>query len=793
MSRHAESASAPSIALLFLFLAGCTTPPPPFSLADARTHLNVLAGSIGSRPVGSQQNADARAYLVGRLRAYGFAVETLEAESRRDDLGVTANVVNIVATRAGNKPDAIALVAHYDSVPDGPGAADDGFGSAVVLEAARTLTQNGNRRHTLIVLLTDGEEAGLLGAASAVKGEVFHTRARAYVNVEAIGSDGPLLLFETGPGNAGLISAWARSFAPRGASYAREIYRYLPRDTDFSMLKRSGVPGLNLALVGDGYAYHTDRDVPERISDRTLTTAGATVVRLVETLDKMDLGTRTDNDVTYFDVAGLFGVWYGARWSYAISIGALVLGAFAWWRVFRRLMASGPRALMVAMGSSIIVSTAVVGAMLGAAWLLRATREVYHPWYAHPDRFFFLLATSAAVGGWFAAQGLSYLPWRRASHPAGLWCFALPVWMALAGLSVWFAEGAAFVWTIPLLTAAIGLIVAPIDRPPVPRLVAFTVLAVVALFWTRDALLLARFTVTTLGLEPVITPIWIYPALLAMTGAMLVPPALSAFRCHCQRTTRTAVTAGLLIALAGSFAAAYRASAYTPDRPQRRSLRYLYDVGRGIALWELDGNESGPSVSEAGPARWYNAPRDWRAERRAPARVRLEQEIRRRRGIPEDPEAQAKRNTARPRSTRPFRYRATAPIETAPATVDAHVDMIGDELELFVTVRPTEPETTVSLVLPVAVRPRRSSVPGVVLLSEKWSAAYIPSPGGSATFRVALHSNDILRLDATRILVSRTRLPATAPGARLPTWVPTERATWTTRADFLLRLPLPNS
>ena len=467
MSRYGESVAAPSIALLFLFLflAGCTTPPPSFSLADARTHLDVLAGSIGSRPVSSQQNADARAYLVGRLRAYGFAVETLEAESRRDDLGVTAHVVNIVATRAGNEPGAIALVAHYDSVPDGPGAADDGFGSAIVLEAARALTQNGNRRHTLMVLLTDGEEAGLLGAASAVKSEAFPTRALAYVNVEAIGSDGPLLLFETGPGNAGLLGAWARAVAPRGASYAREIYRYLPRDTDFSMLKRSGVPGLNLALVGDGYAYHTDRDVPTRISDRTLATAGATVVRLVETLDDMDLGTRTADDATYFDVAGLFGVWYSTRWSHAINVGALVLGALAWWRVFRRLAMSGPRALMVAMGSSIMVFAAATGAMLAAAWLLRATREVYHPWYAHPDRFFFLLVTAGVSGGWFVAQGLSYLPWRQARHPARLWCSTLPVWVALAGLSAWFAEGAAFVWTIPLLVAAIGLLVAPIDRP----------------------------------------------------------------------------------------------------------------------------------------------------------------------------------------------------------------------------------------------------------------------------------------------------------------------------------------
>ena len=29
--------------------------------------------------------------------------------------------------------------------------------------------------------------------------------------------------------------------------------------------------------------------------------------------------------------------------------------------------------------------------MVGATWALRAAREVYHPWYAHPDRLFLLL------------------------------------------------------------------------------------------------------------------------------------------------------------------------------------------------------------------------------------------------------------------------------------------------------------------------------------------------------------------------------------------------------------------
>ena len=56
------------------------------------------------------------------------------------------------------------------------------------------------------------------------------------------------MLFETGPGNGWLVAPWARRAPhPRGGSFGIEIYRRLPNDTDFSILKRQGIPGLNFA------------------------------------------------------------------------------------------------------------------------------------------------------------------------------------------------------------------------------------------------------------------------------------------------------------------------------------------------------------------------------------------------------------------------------------------------------------------------------------------------------------------------------------------------------------------
>ena len=51
-------------------------------------------------------------------------------------------------------------MAHYDSVPFGPGAADDGAGVVTLLETARALKAGPPLKNDVIFLFTDGEEAG---------------------------------------------------------------------------------------------------------------------------------------------------------------------------------------------------------------------------------------------------------------------------------------------------------------------------------------------------------------------------------------------------------------------------------------------------------------------------------------------------------------------------------------------------------------------------------------------------------------------------------------------------------
>ena len=121
------------------------------------------------------------------MKLFGFEVRVQEADARRPELGRTARVANIIATLPGVRREAVGLVAHYDSRPDAPGATDDALGVAVALEAARVFAARTERQWSLMVLLTDGEEAGLMGAAALTTDRDAMRRLSAYLQVESIG------------------------------------------------------------------------------------------------------------------------------------------------------------------------------------------------------------------------------------------------------------------------------------------------------------------------------------------------------------------------------------------------------------------------------------------------------------------------------------------------------------------------------------------------------------------------------------------------------------------------------
>lgn len=732
-----------------------------FSTRIARTHVEMLAREIGSRPIGSSANAQARAYLLAQLTGLGFEVRVQVTDAQRPELGRTARVANIIATRASRRPQLIALVSHYDSAPNSPGAADNALGVSVSLEAARVLLLQ-PLDHGLAVIVTDGEEVGLMGAAGLLEDPIVD-RLGAYLNFEAIGSSGPSLLFEAGPGNAWLLGPWTRAPNPRGSSVALEIYKRLPNDTDFSMLSRTRVPGLNFASIRDSYAYHSPRDTTRRLTDATIEQTGRNTVAIVRDLDSLDLGQRTNESATYFDLAGWRGLAYPTSLQRVLTGVGIVLALLAMVRLAVAAARSNgiSRLALTGVWMAIESAAALAGAAM-APWLLRVASDTYHPWHAHPDRLFLFAAATGLFVAWIVWRLERRAPrmLHGSRHPAAVWAVTLPVWSVAAAAVEQYAPAGSYLVSLPLLVAGALLLVLPVGRVWVVRAASLSILAVVGLLWITTLTDLMQFVTPVLSRLPIIAPGFVYPALLAAGALMLMPPVIGVLTTGGRDLIHPAfghTVASLVLVASAAWAAL--APAYTVERPQRRYARFVQEAGTPGAVWEVGSTEAaldlGPGSEHLG---WEVADGEPPGVLVPPLRV-------------------------------PFLFRAIVPASAqVPASVTARMTGDASGMELAVDVRPYRAGLTVALNLPAAATPVESSLPGVMHEPGAWVATYIGLPLDGYQLRARFTGEQASAVREGSVTVRTSGLPGGVGWQRLPRWLPRDRVVW--NAHSLHTFPL---
>ena len=289
-------------------------PADQFSAGRALNLLSVLMGSDTPHPIGSDANAAVRNRILEEFTKLGYTPQTQSAFDC-DDYGGCATVQNVVARLDGTQQgSAVLLAAHYDSVPVGPGVSDDGVGVAAVLEIARALKSLPAPLHPIIFLIDDGEEAGLLGAQAFVDFHPWASDVKAAVNVDARGTSGPSLMFETGSANDWAVRLYAHSIArPATSSIAYTAYKLLPNDTDFSVFKSAGYQGLNFALIGNAAIYHTPLDNLQNVNPASLQHHGDNALAAIRALANSDLSNPPETDAVFFDVFGHWTIHWAAR------------------------------------------------------------------------------------------------------------------------------------------------------------------------------------------------------------------------------------------------------------------------------------------------------------------------------------------------------------------------------------------------------------------------------------------------------------------------------------------------
>ena len=228
-----------------------------FSAVRAAAALRGVFGSNVPHPVGSAAHGAVRERLAAALRDLGYDV-IYQHTFACNASGSCAPLINLIA-RAPGQPtgDTVVVASHYDSVPAGPGASDDGLGVATTLEVARALRAE-RLKNPVTFLITDGEESGLLGAEGFVADADASRNVAAVINTEARGTSGRSFMFETSRNNRRLIPIVAHALPrPATSSLYFNIYELLPNDTDMTVFKRAGISGVNFANIGTVHFVHS--------------------------------------------------------------------------------------------------------------------------------------------------------------------------------------------------------------------------------------------------------------------------------------------------------------------------------------------------------------------------------------------------------------------------------------------------------------------------------------------------------------------------------------------------------
>ena len=578
-----------AVALLAMAVVGSSRMavprPVPANAADtafssARAMSMLVEVARRPHPTGSPEHARVREYVVDRLRSLGLEpeVHTTTSVIQRGAAARVATVRNVMARVPGTRSSgAILITAHYDSRELSPGAGDDGSGVVAILEAVRALRAGAPVRNDVIVLITDAEELGLLGARAFVDEHPWLADVSVVLSFEMRGAGGPSIMFETNDQNGWIVRALAE-FDPRpfANSMAYEVYQRLPNDTDFTPFKEAGKQGLNFAAIGRGHVYHQATDTPENLSEGTLQHHGLRALAALRYLGEADLAVVDAPNLVYFSVPLLGLVVYDPTWVQPITGG--LVAAFALLLLFALRRGARVAGVVVGVGVAILGGALAYGIGVG---LLRWT-SVRHP------------EAGSLNGSFYHSEGWYVL---------GLAAAVLVVVTTLHGASRrWLRphELTAGALLPPLALAAWLGFAAPLGAMNVQWPVAAALLSglAVVLLGSRGrgplgwiATLLFALPVLVL-LVPVIELLWItlsvqqaplLGVLMAM-AAYLSLPALESLR---HPNAWWAPLAGLVVA-GGALGLGTLAARPSASRPAPSTLIYAYEHGTAAAVWVAD-------------------------------------------------------------------------------------------------------------------------------------------------------------------------------------------------------------
>lgn len=544
------------------FVLGDQRPHPADTPADdmVRGKIVTLLQSMGLQPIVRDQIACNELY-----KARGLSC---------------ARVRNVIAVIGPPTGKAVLLNAHYDSVPMGPGASDDGIGVATLLEVAAML-KNESLKRPVIFLFNEGEELGLVGAR-AFLADPLSRNVDSLINLEARGVRGPANMFETNHPDAAAIALYDRAVAhPVANSLGTDVYRLLPNYTDVNSFSERKWLTLNIAPIGNETRYHTAGDELAALDHRTLQHMGNQTLALAQALANGPPSAASGERI-FMDLAGQTLISLPMVIGAVLLIG-LILG-FAWvsWR----------------RGGTVVEMALALGSMIGSAalsWLaLAIIGAIRHGIFWRAQPLWTHLAVYASVI--LAAVALLATIGRRRDVSQLTTAFWL-VYVLLGGAIGLIAPGGIIFFLFPPLLALIGIIA---GRWWKAAELAGTIAALVLLYLTWGEMLALLEELLNQG------PMWIFAIL---GGLIIVPLLIQAKPLIDKVQPRIAVGLCGSLALLG-WAISAAAPATSADRQQRFVIEHVTDTDAGKAYWSVINDHSPlpPAYRPVGAWKWTKLP-----------------------------------------------------------------------------------------------------------------------------------------------------------------------------------------
>jgi hypothetical protein len=214
------------------------------SHSDGKILLQYVKGIEGKKPESRRQ------FIKDQLKEFGVGFTTMPFDTilthgEKKDTIYGENII----VRFGSEKRKIVIGAHYDAVPDAPGANDNGSGTAVLLGMVHNLC-NKSLNHSIDFCFFDQEESGLIGSAVYVKRYDTSYTHIAMINLDVEGTGNEVYVGPVGGGDDELMMSYIHE-ARDATKFAYEENEIYP-GSDHESFAEARLENISISIVPEG-------------------------------------------------------------------------------------------------------------------------------------------------------------------------------------------------------------------------------------------------------------------------------------------------------------------------------------------------------------------------------------------------------------------------------------------------------------------------------------------------------------------------------------------------------------